>query len=101
MTPPAVAKRTAAAGVGQEASTKVTPGIFTCRSARVAAVSRGLGRRWPLVDAPQDRGLPVEILAARELPLVPPRCGGVGQARDRLFRLGGTGRAGSTEDEVE
>jgi hypothetical protein len=58
------------------------------------------GRR-PLVDAPQHRHLPVQIVAALELPFVPPSGTGVGQCCDRVACLGRVGRAGSAEDDLE
>src|SRR5262249_50637852 len=58
-------------------------------------------RRRPLLDAPQHRRLPLQLVGAVELTFVPPRSAGLGQRCEHVPRLRCFGRAGTAEDDLE
>ena len=56
---------------------------------------------WALVDAPQYRGEPLDVVTCLQLPFVPPCRAGVGQWRDQVPGLATVNRAGASENNLE
>jgi hypothetical protein len=56
---------------------------------------------WPSFDGSQHGRELVDLVAALELPLVPPRRAGVDQRPQEVTSLGGVARADSTKDDLE